>query len=148
MSDWSSDVCSSDLCAANSVQERSGPEYTGGWIDNYLQIFAGGSSVCGRNLPPNGRSRLLGHVEHPAFAEREGARLPEGDHQLDVIVEIDLYLFGEQHIVVGDRHIKRQVIGPQPVSRCGCAGDRKSVVEGTRVSVRVDLGGRRLSIKK
>src|SRR3546814_18121016 len=28
------------------------------------------------------------------------------------------------------------------------AGDRKSVVEGKRVSVRVDLGGRRLSKKK
>src|SRR3546814_13276219 len=32
---------------------------------------------------------------------------------------------------------------PRPWIGCG-PGDRKSVVEGTRVSVRVDLGGRRI----
>src|SRR3546814_16204404 len=32
--------------------------------------------------------------------------------------------------------------------RCGAGGDRKSVVWGRRVSVRVDLGGRRIITKK
>src|SRR3546814_16028539 len=37
---------------------------------------------------------------------------------------------------------------PPPVRPCSTEDDRKSVVEGTRVSVRVDLGGRRIYKKK
>src|SRR3546814_12057282 len=39
---------------------------------------------------------------------------------------------------------RRDVVSPRP----NCRGDRKSVVWGKRVSVRVDLGGRRLINKK
>src|SRR3546814_15943203 len=91
ISDWSSDVCSSDLRSYKSTRHnRQSPETTrppgGGRV-----ALPGGKSVA------NGRGVLA---------------LGLGDHRLDR------------------------------------AGDRKSVVEGKSVLVRVDLGGRRTLKKK
>src|SRR3546814_12173015 len=42
----------------------------------------------------------------------------------------------------------KSAAGRAAVQRLGAGADRKRVVEGTRVSVRVDLGGRRIIKKK
>src|SRR3546814_14367385 len=86
ISDWSSDVCSSDLARGVAV--------------------AGCRLAGGADRPPGHRDHRIGGEDHD-----------EGDHR---------------------RHPRSRV--PRP-------GDRKSVVEGKSVSVRVDLGGRRI-IKK
>src|SRR3546814_15807104 len=94
ISDWSSDVCSSDLQA----------------------MLAGPGRVrLGVDVQAHGDARLA--------VGRAGLVLaPVGHHDGDlVIVGVDVFLHG--------------------------SGDRKSVVEGKSVSVRVDLGGRRI-IKK
>src|SRR3546814_15115111 len=87
ISDWSSDVCSSDLAFGGLLRQR----------------------------------------------------LQRIEHALHVLVRVEVL------VVVGDGAVGRDHVG-QPVGEIG-AGDRKSVVEGKSVSVRVDLGGRR-SIKK
>src|SRR3546814_15028787 len=87
ISDWSSDVCSSDLVAGGI--ERAGPALAGA----------------------RRHAIQLGALDDPA-------------------VEL-----------IGPRMLQ-----PAPVVRdvgVGLGEDRKSVVEGTSVSVRVDLGGRR-----
>src|SRR3546814_13534024 len=83
ISDWSSDVCSSDLPAARSLGLR-------------------------HRLPGEGRAGGL-------QARPRDGRLTDRDGK--------------------------------PI-RAGLTGDRKSVVEGKSVSVRVDLGGRRIIQKK
>src|SRR3546814_15771116 len=95
ISDWSSDVCSSDLLAVElGVAEEAGT----GAVLTVLRGFALAVEVL---------------VTHPAGAAGD----VEGDH--DPVADGDL----------GDL-------------------DRKSVVEGKSVSVRVDLGGRRIIKKK
>src|SRR3546814_10335214 len=100
ISDWSSDVCSSDL--------------------------------------------LEGHERHPGVAARtEGQHVEagEGHHILDG---------GVFHELLGDR--AGELLGPRQRSgwrqEIGIDQDRKSVVSGKSVSVRVDLGGRRIIKKK
>src|SRR3546814_13411362 len=94
ISDWSSDVCSSDLSRAAGAGGRRGPDLA---------------------------------LEFPV-----GAGIDEGRF----------------------RHCFREQLRPQAggtgAARADPAdrGDRKSVVEGKSVSVRVDLGGRRIINKK
>src|SRR3546814_11083534 len=101
ISDWSSDVCSSDLRRARSPARRS------------------------RALQPRSASRCA--AEPPS-------------QQLDV--------YGSP----GGR--SRPCSTARPAPPCGRGGlvqrpeDRKSVVEGKSVSVRLDLGGRRCIKKK
>src|SRR3546814_18244227 len=103
ISDWSSDVCSSDLAAAP---------------------------------PPEGSRRgpLTRAERQPAQADRRyrrqghrHAELPRRRHHRVPLREWRILLHRDEH---------------PP------AGDRKSVVEGESVSVRVDLGGRRIIKKK
>src|SRR3546814_15949156 len=94
ISDWSSDVCSSDL--ATTVGATAG---------------AGGGAW--RSQP----------AAHAAMRIQPASRM-SGLHWLDA----------------------RD--GSETPARQRCAGDRKSVVEGKSVSVRVDLGGRRIITKK
>src|SRR3546814_12045186 len=89
ISDWSSDVCSSDL---------------------YLHLFAHQDRVV-----------------YPGFGQHPGQL------RMEAIAKIAQFLHRAEH---GD-----------PPRRGRLAQDRKSVVSGKRVSVRVDLGGSRL-IKK
>src|SRR3546814_19678970 len=91
ISDWSSDVCSSDLCLALKAGRESGKQ------------------------------------------RRANARNDGQHHHLDARGNhIAEYTLGQERCLVPER--KRQ--------------DRKSVVEGKSVSVRVDLGGRRIIKKK
>src|SRR3546814_16952280 len=97
ISDWSSDVCSSDLPLRGDVVRRG---------------FGGEHRDVGAGVGPEG--------DGPERRLHMAATLPAGR---DAIAQVD-------------RAVRRR------------AGDRKSVVEGKRVSVRVDLGGRRLIKKK
>src|SRR3546814_14811338 len=104
ISDWSSDVCSSDL---HQPRVQQGPER----IDHQLQPGGHGgvgSLVSGREGRKR-RGRLLGG--------QVGAEVLDRD-----------FLVGAVGLDVGQ--------------------ERKSVVEGKSVSVRVDIGGRRISKKK
>src|SRR3546814_12463623 len=101
ISDWSSDVCSSDLRKVSPIAAGSG-----------LLLRRGGLGGRGGRFRA-GRGDLR--------------RAAEPGDRLDRIFELevlDAFLF--------------EILG----------GDRKSVVEGKRVSVRVDLGGRRYIKKK
>src|SRR3546814_14206572 len=102
ISDWSSDVCSSDLIRA---APRRGPS--------------------------------------PASGSRRGGGRVRGRFRTS----------GRDGTLAGSRRLSRLVALRVPAaaaSRQGAArrsGDRKSVVEGKSVSVRVDLGGRRIMKK-
>src|SRR3546814_19525269 len=100
ISDWSSDVCSSDLIAAQPRQLRRRPQ--------------------GQGQPLVVRLLL---DEHPAALD-EGAEV----HLL--LPELQLAGFDLREV--------EQIVDE----------DRKSVVSGKGVSVRVDLGGRRILKKK
>src|SRR3546814_20859613 len=107
ISDWSSDVCSSDLRIA--------------------------ADADGRGLA---QARIAG-LEHRLIGQRAGAR-DDADAALGEDVarhDADLAFAG------------RQQAGAVGADQARLA-DRKSVVEGKRVSVRVDLGGRSIIKKK
>src|SRR3546814_16063178 len=101
ISDWSSDVCSSDLAVppgrtATGTVDRVMIRATG---DSWVQVRdAQGAALF---------TRVLREGDVYRVPEQSGLRLATGN-----------------------------------------AGDRKSVVSGKRVSVRVDLGGRRIIKKK
>src|SRR3546814_12726802 len=101
ISDWSSDVCSSDLRPANqSVKPTFTPlRYVHA---AYLQCYAASGLLTWCQLP-----RLLSACRHAGRSMR------------------------------APRH-----------ARHSAGVDRKSVVRGRSVSVRVDLGGRRIITKK
>src|SRR3546814_16710432 len=117
ISDWSSDVCSSDLLRRGFVTEQ----------------FGGGEGLA------------LG-LEDAASVDRAAlADAAVGRHQQGA------------RIGVGDAYAGLQRAGKEGVeggigSRVGIGGfrkddaelDRKSVVEGKRMTVRVDIGGRRV----
>src|SRR3546814_17346093 len=103
ISDWSSDVCSSDLHIAYDHDD----DWAQGFYEGMLRFPVEQSFHAGRNA----KATLLAGV---TSAREVGA----GDF-------IDVAL--------------RNAIN---------AGDRQSVVEGKRGSVRVDIGGRRITKKK
>src|SRR3546814_17436789 len=98
ISDWSSDVCSSDLASGGAL----------------------GRDTRLRRLILEGRAHL---------------------RAIDV-GQLAIDLAGLLRLVELHQRL------PQPIKAVGRAIDRKSVVSGKRVSVRVDLGGRRLIKKK
>src|SRR3546814_11545812 len=93
ISDWSSDVCSSDL------------------VDDGLLELGGGE----------------GQAPHPA--DRAGVDQVLGPELVGELAEVEL---GHHDPRIAAEHL----------------ADRKSVVQGKSVSVRVDLGGRRIITKK
>src|SRR3546814_11496117 len=116
ISDWSSDVCSSDLLRVHSVHVTcSFFQACALIIDMLLRV---GSRRC------------------QASSERDMARSPlkkRSGNAAEDIVRAAERLFGEDGVsLVSLRQIAI------------AAKDRKSVGEGKRVSVRVDLGGARI----
>src|SRR3546814_18864844 len=97
ISDWSSDVCSSDLLRPSASAQSDG--------------------------------------KNDEIEQRRDRRCPD---------RLELDLEEPPHLL----HIERAKPAPIDVPDHGHAGDRKSVVSGKRVSVRVDLGGRRIIKKK
>src|SRR3546814_12671157 len=103
ISDWSSDVCSSDLA---------------------------------RLMPLVQQQRLDGGRPGPF-----GAWIEPGEARADGVG-------GDQHALAAHRRGQCQRLAPRPGAKVDHGQDRKSVVQGKRVSVRVNLGGRRTIKKK
>src|SRR3546814_12632177 len=103
ISDWSSDVCSSDL-TLELPAEAFDLAYSS-LAFHYVRDFGRLARVIRQALARGGR--LVFTIAHPVF-----------------------------------------MAAAQPRWISDGQGDRKSVVEGTSVSVRVDLGGRRIIKKK
>src|SRR3546814_14609163 len=61
---------------------------------------------------------------------------------------VDTSVWKPYHSTYGDGNRELQCLTPGNVTASGGQLDRKSVVQGTSVSVRVDLGGRRIIKKK
>src|SRR3546814_20707857 len=125
ISDWSSDVCSSDLLVLDrlplgkNVADRRG---VGGQVVGHEAIDLIWIDAARRpDVPPLFGVRRIGHVE---IAE-------VGDREYDVPAAIKLIV----------RLAARAAVEHAPE-------DRQSVVSGKSVSVRVDLGGRRIIKKK
>src|SRR3546814_19803279 len=111
ISDWSSDVCSSDLLALRIHRK----------IDD-----------LGLLLDRLGAG--LRHIDLDRVAKQR--RSDDEDHQQN-----QHHVYQGHHIDLGHRMVC-------PVAVIKAADDRKSVVKGTRESVRVNLGGRRTIKKK
>src|SRR3546814_20589124 len=146
MSDWSSDVCSSDL----SARDDDAADDQAGARPLVLVLF--GRADVAIAIAEFGAAPVV----HPDMA-RGIAPLPPGvatstkpAHQLDPIVRRDIALLiavvarftANRPRIIFDR--LRQRRGITAIVGIAIAElDRKSVLEGTRVSVRVDPGGRR-----
>src|SRR3546814_20070164 len=103
ISDWSSDVCSSDLPAVDPIRRRNDRDFFHG---QQLRIAAD------INLYPLGAAGGIQQLQQVGFLLEQREHLAQAIH---------------------DR---------------GDIGDRKRVVSGKSVSVRVGLGGRRIIKKK
>src|SRR3546814_10954862 len=142
ISDWSSDVCSSDLKRRHNV---------GFIVVDYLQLLQGSSkggdnrvqeiSEISRglktlakelNVPVIGLSQLSRAVEQREDKRPQLSDLRESG-SIEQDADIVLFIYREDYYLANK----------QPAEE-----DRKSVVSGKRVSVRVDLGGRRNLKKK
>src|SRR3546814_18742753 len=133
ISDWSSDVCSSDLRLvhrlARILQRRIGVTHGGGTID----AQAG-----------------LGRADDDAVDQRQISAATQ-QHGRSVITRVRTLDMGEvSHLqILARQRILARVAGGRRTVGVGFEeGDRKRVVEGKSVSVRVDLGGRRIIKKK
>src|SRR3546814_17083473 len=120
ISDWSSDVCSSDLLALRLIDQPGAP------VDQPQREvrFA---------LP------RIAENQHPAIARRDAAGMDVDDFGSGPARKHGARLTGAEAGPQGDKLIL-------PVATTW-GGDGKSVRAGKRVAVRGDLGGRR-SIKK
>src|SRR3546814_17185071 len=119
ISDWSSDVCSSDLT------ELSGPAHEAEAPYILLAIVAV-ATAPERNVEDADPLIIADRFDVAACAAREFA---------------DLHRYG-----CGHRKIPLESVAAQDATASPPA--RKSVVSGTSVSVRVDVGGRRIMKKK
>src|SRR3546814_20349631 len=102
-----------------------------------MRIIDWSSDVCSSDL------QLQQAVGAPPVAEGglEGVGRRR-QCRLDQVAELDL-AEGAARLLVG-----QDILQADPLGRQLAQVDRKSVVEGTRVSVRVDIGGRRIFKKK
>src|SRR3546814_19728080 len=104
-----------------------------------MRISDWSSDVCASDLGPGGGDGLavdlVHHVAAGEDAGHAGARAAGLDLDIAVAVELEMTLeqVGRGRMADGDE-------AALDIE----AGDRKSVVEGKSVSVRVDLGGRRI----
>src|SRR3546814_18264088 len=127
ISDWSSDVCSPDLPPA--------PRSDRGADRGVGQGPRWGASVAQWRHAGRRRQRARNAVP----GRRRGAR--RARHRLPRIARART----RRHLWPDRR---TQAVARDPRRLQGFAEDRKSVVTGKRVSVRVDLGGRRIITKK
>src|SRR3546814_15480178 len=104
-----------------------------------MRISYWSSDGCSSDLRPAlMRAAILVGIELAAEAEHPDLDIAVGDHLAAAVLEIvlgaDIYI----------RHFRLPLSlrPPSPCRHPGRTGDRKSVVQGQRVSVRCDLGGR------
>src|SRR3546814_15236735 len=120
ISDWSSDVCSSDL--RNDLRNDAGTDGAAAFADRETQAFVHGDR----------RDQLDVH-----------RHVVTRHHHLDTLRQ--LHHTGH----VGGAEVElRAVVGEERRMTATLFLDRKDVVQGKSVSVRVDLGGRRIINKK
>src|SRR3546814_12926672 len=118
ISDWSSDVCSSDLVVDGED-----------WIALRLYIGAGGECKCRISAVGTGADAIRGRAC--------------GTEQIIVVSINEFGIATAEDVDVVARNQRGLCGRNASVNR-----DRKSVVWGKRVSVRVDLGGRSIIKKK
>src|SRR3546814_17474747 len=141
ISDWSSDVCSSDLhCRYDVDLLVGGAENAAEQIDVVATMFGGLDE------------RLVGHEDGGGGvgAKRrgsQGARLVRAERRMAAHDYLDR-LAGDPPGGLFQQRESAGAAGRMPHGIGYLGGDRKSVVEGKSVSVRVDLGGRRFLKKK
>src|SRR3546814_13783790 len=127
ISDWSSDVCSSDLLKAAA---NTGPE-----VGVVHRRYSRAKSSSPR-LIASGRGSVVNHQRMPQEAITAKSCPPVAGPRTSIAV------------IIASMVARVNVIGRLARSVCFFQGppvsDRKSVVLGQRVSVRVDFGGRRL----
>src|SRR3546814_15267524 len=123
ISDWSSDVCSSDL------------------------ILPADAFAVGLEKPPGDQRDAAGDEDHerpagpaPPQVQRDDQRRQRRRASAIILQRV------EKRIAHDKAPIKAN--SPAALNAGQAMGDRKSVVEGKRVSVRVDLGGRSIIQKK
>src|SRR3546814_20355155 len=129
ISDWSSDVCSSDLAAAVVASDRE---------SNQRDLF---EAIERGDFP---KWKLYIQVMPETDAEKVPYHpfdltkvWPKGDYPLIEVGEFELNKNPENSFA----DVEQAAFAPGNL-------DRKSVVSGKRVSVSVDLGGRRIIQKK
>src|SRR3546814_12952885 len=128
ISDWSSDVCSSDLQITTQLTDIA---QGGGPVTANVT-----PELAGAELAPDRKPRGAADRRPPAHAQTRG--VVQRQRAIQNIRR--LHVQGDQAETGGSAH-------PAPVAKhpgLGQPRDRKSVVEGKSVSVRVDLGGRRI----
>src|SRR3546814_18105734 len=130
MSDWSSDVCSSDLLQG----------LQGGALSRDIGVNQGAKALLGR----------VDQVVNEALLQGDRARLRRDRRRDRVHQRLQGAEVGNRRTVVrGSRVVGGEEAREDRNGRLqGRTGDRKSVVWGKSVSVRVDLGGRRFIKKK
>src|SRR3546814_19935810 len=136
ISDWSSDVCSSDL---RRVAALVGPvvDHTSRWLDRVrkstLAIAGTGRETCGA---AGKRSQLAFQLQACRFTFVDVLLVIEAGLETGIpaeeIVPVPGFVLPERSVKTS-RHPVREI-----------EEDRKSVGKGKSVSVRVDFGGRRL----
>src|SRR3546814_17242619 len=124
ISDWSSDVCASDLPAPPEGRARR-------------SAAAVGMARAGRNRAQGGGVRHLGLCDKGLVAAQALAVPLQNDADRQPQLH-GRPLGRDQRAAAPGRAAQPQELGT----------DRKSVVEGKSVAVRVDLGGRRNNKKK
>src|SRR3546814_20026390 len=142
ISDWSSDVCSSDL--ASGYQVGGAAVYTAGHAVRQMTRSAAD--------PQTGETRTIDASAYFTGAADAGDYTDfsygvGGQSNLaGILVHDTVYAEGGGDISL---NAGNDVLGRRDVwQEARLAKDRKSVVSGKRVSVRVDLGGRRLIKQK
>src|SRR3546814_14971628 len=118
ISDWSSDVCSSDL----SINDPSGTITVASRLPRVPKWTATVSPEFNVFLPNEGRVTLRADYSYKSTMAADAENTPELFSGNVTLVNASLTY--------------------------SAPGDRKSVVEGKSVSVRLDLGGRRIIQKK
>src|SRR3546814_11956824 len=135
ISDWSSDVCSSDLCRLYRWASR---------LERQWQF-----QQCDAGAQRRRCDRLAEQYQYPAGAEEEPGR--GGRHFRRQGFQLCRCLQSGTAAVSHARYRRPATLSraaPPASGTGGCPGaDRKSAVEGKSVAVRVGIGGR-LFIKK
>src|SRR3546814_15417439 len=137
ISDWSSDVCSSDLAAkaaaaAFPAWAATSPEERGKFCSRIAEGLGARMDEIGTLV-----TREAGMPKWLSVMVQAGLPINSFSAAGQIAESYDY-----------ETTVGNSLVVKEPVGVVGAITDRKSVVEGKGVSVRVDLGGRRFIKKK